>query len=59
MGVKADSNVAAVEEVAMEAEEADSTTDPLVVVGTQVEVVEVGNAICPIPSVTSVGRLAI
>ena len=62
MEIKVDSNVVAVEEVAMEmeeAEEADSATDPVVVVGTQVEVVEVGNAICPIPSVTSVGRLAI
>ncbi len=61
MGVKANSNVAAVEEVAMEmeeAEEADSATDPVVVVGTQVEVVEEGNETCPIPSASSVGKPA-
>jgi len=62
MEIKEDSNVAAVEEVTMamvEAEEADSATDPVVVVGTQVEVVEEGNETCPIPSASSVGKPAI
>jgi len=59
MEIKANSNVAEVEEVAMEMEEADLATDPVVVVGTQVEVVEVGNETCPIPSASSVGKPAI
>ena len=52
--------MAAVEKVAMalvEAEEADSITGPVVVVDTQVKVVE-GNVTCPIPSASSVGKPA-